>query len=281
MDLMSRSIGSGELLLVVLRLLEQRPMDAGELLAELNRALGWRDCPTPGAVLIALASLEEESLVEVAPRGRRDQYRITEGGGEAVRRRADVTVTPRAGRARRGGAASRRPAGHELEQVAILFTDVVRSTEMLDRLGDEAAHEIRRRHFELLREAVGAHGGREVKSLGDGLMVVFDSPQAAAVGALAMQRAVAACDDAVELRVGIAAGETVREDDDYFGRPVVVARRLCDAAGAGETLVSGSARGLVADSAVVREERHPLMLKGLSEPVTPIVLRARELAPAA
>jgi class 3 adenylate cyclase len=97
----------------------------------------------------------------------------------------------------------------------------------------------------------------------------------AAVAALAMQRAVAGCEDAVELRVGIASGETVREDDDYFGRPVVVAKRLCDAAGPGETLVAGPARGLMADAAVARESRGPLRLKGLSDPVTPTSLRAQ------
>lgn len=277
---MSPSIASAELLLVVLRLLEPRPIDARELLGELERLLGRRQRPTPGGVLIALACLEDEGLVQVATLGGRDQYRITDAGRSAMARRADVTVLPPSGRRGRARVATRRPAGQRLEQVAILFTDVVRSTEMLDRVGDEAAHEIRRRHFALLREAVGDHGGLEVKSLGDGLMVVFDGSQAAAACAIAMQRAVAACDDPVELRVGIAAGEVVREDDDYFGRSVVVARRLCDAADAGEVLVSGSARGLVADSAVDREERRPLLLKGLSEPVVPIVLRARELAPA-
>jgi class 3 adenylate cyclase len=156
----------------------------------------------------------------------------------------------------------------------VLFTDVVASTEMLDRLGDDAAHDVRRRHFELLRQAIRENEGREVKSLGDGLMVVFDTPQVAAVAALAMQRAVEECDDPIELRVGIASGETVREDDDYFGRPVVVAKRLCDVAAPGEALVAGPARGLMADASVEAESRAPLRLKGLSEPVTPTALRA-------
>jgi len=276
-----RSISSDESLLVVLRLLEQQPMSARELLRELDRLLHRRRGLEPGDVFVALASLEDEALVEVAPAEGREEYRITDAGGEAVARRVDVAVLPGPQGARRARLASRRAADRELEQVAILFTDVVRSTELLDRLGDEAAHEVRRRHFDLLRSAVHEHGGHEVKSLGDGLMIVFESPQTAAVGALAMQRAVGACDDALQLRVGIAAGEAVREDDDYFGRPVVVAKRLCDAAGAGEILVSGPARGLVADSAIAREQLGPLALKGLSEPVNPIVLRARELAPAA
>jgi DNA-binding PadR family transcriptional regulator len=202
-------VGS-ELLLVALRLLEQRPMDARDLLVELDRLFGPRDCPTPGSVLIALDALEAEALVEVAAHDGPAAYRITAAGGEAVARRAEVAVLPPSPRARRRGFTARAAPAHELEYVAILFTDVVQSTEMLDRLGDEATHGIRRRHFELLRRAIRDHRGREVKSLGDGLMVVFDSPQAAAVGALAMQRTVAACDDQVGLRVGIAAGEAVR-----------------------------------------------------------------------
>jgi class 3 adenylate cyclase len=276
----TRTISSDELLLVVLRLLEQRPMSVRELFGEIDRLLGRR-APRAGDVPIALASLEAELLVKTGRSAEREEYRVTEAGRKAVARRADVAVLPGVSRPRLPRLGSRRSPQCEVEQAAILFTDVVRSTELLDRLGDEAAHEVRRRHFDLLRSALRDHGGREVKSLGDGLMVVFDSTQAAAAGALAMQRAVDGCDDPVQLRVGIAAGEMVREDDDYFGRPVVVAKRLCDAAAGGEVLVSGPARGLAAaDPAIDHEQLEPLTLKGLSEPVTPTVLRAHQLAPA-
>jgi class 3 adenylate cyclase len=60
--------------------------------------------------------------------------------------------------------------------VALLFTDLVGSTELLDRLGDDAAEDLRRVHFSLLRQAVAATEGEEVKGMGDGLMVVFASP---------------------------------------------------------------------------------------------------------
>ena len=59
--------------------------------------------------------------------------------------------------------------------VTLLFTDLVASTELLARLGDDAAEEVRRSHFALLRQAIAETGGDEVKSLGDGLMVVFGS----------------------------------------------------------------------------------------------------------
>lgn len=247
-------------------------MGARDLLGEVDGLLGLQGRLTPGDVLIALASLEAEQLVEVEAVEAGDAYGVTPAGREAVARRADVAVQPRVDRSGRSAASPARSPVGELDRVAVMFTDVVGSTELLDRLGDEAAHELRRRHFGLLREAIGDHGGFEVKSLGDGLMVVFGAAGAAAACALDMQRAVAACDDGLELRVGIAVGETVREDDDHFGRPVVVARRLCDVAGAGEVLIV--APDLLADSDIDGDQLDPLVLKGLSEPVTATLLRA-------
>ena len=58
--------------------------------------------------------------------------------------------------------------------LSIVFTDVVGSTERLSRLGDEVAETLRRRHMAQLRGVIAAHGGREVKALGDGLMVASD-----------------------------------------------------------------------------------------------------------
>ena len=58
--------------------------------------------------------------------------------------------------------------------VAVLFCDVVGSTERLTRLGDEAGDEFRRRVFAELRRCVVESRGAEVKNLGDGLMVAFD-----------------------------------------------------------------------------------------------------------
>jgi class 3 adenylate cyclase len=284
---MFRSIATRDLLLVVLRLLEERAMTAGELLDGLERLLSPEARVRPGAVLIALSSLEAEGLVQVATEDGPAVYRVTPRGSEEVARRADVSVPSERQRPERFGPSlpgrrrrSRATPTPEIEQVAVMFTDVVGSTELLDRFGEDEAHALRRRHFELLRGPVGDHRGREVKNLGDGLMVVFQSPPTAAACGLEMQRAVGACEDPLQLRVGIAAGETVREEDDHFGRPVVVAKRLCDVADPGAVLVSGPVRGLLPDSAVERRPLGPLTLKGLSEPVTATLLRAHPLAAA-
>jgi class 3 adenylate cyclase len=157
--------------------------------------------------------------------------------------------------------------------VTLLFTDLVGSTELLARLGERAYEAARREHFALLRAAAGEHGGREVKSLGDGLMVAFSSARGAAACAVGMQRRIAARGAAREapalaLRVGLNAGEVIGAEDDYFGAPVVVAARLCDRAGAGKILASGVVRALVGEWP---EQRFlpagAMALKGFSEPV--------------
>ena len=69
--------------------------------------------------------------------------------------------------------------------VAVLFTDLVGSTETAARLGDDRADQLRQDHFALLREAIAATGGTEVKNLGDGLMVVFGAASDAVACAVA------------------------------------------------------------------------------------------------
>jgi DNA-binding NarL/FixJ family response regulator len=122
--------------------------------------------------------------------------------------------------------------------VTILFSDLVGSASLFSRHGDERADAVRREHFAALRVAVAEHGGREVKSTGDGLMAVFSSAVAAVRCAVDMQRATAAQSPALGLRIGLDAGEPLPDRGDLYGMPVIVASRLCDLAGAGEILVS-------------------------------------------
>src|SRR5213076_1557792 len=104
-------------------------------------------------------------------------------------------------------------------------TVMVGSTALSSSLAVDAADEVRRGHFSILRQAVAEAGGTEVKNLGDGLMVVFSSASAALSCAVAMQQGVEhdnrAREHSVGLRVGLSGGEVSREDDDYFGDPVV------------------------------------------------------------
>ncbi|HTT86712.1 MAG TPA: AAA family ATPase [Acidimicrobiales bacterium] len=158
------------------------------------------------------------------------------------------------------------------ENITVVFTDLVGSTELASALTPEAADELRRRHFSALRQAIALSSGSEVKNLGDGLMVVFPTASAALACAVAMQQAVHRDNLTTErplgLRVGLSAGEVTREADDYFGEPVIEASRLCARADAGRILASDLVRAMAG-----RRSRHTLIplgeleLKGLPEPI--------------
>jgi class 3 adenylate cyclase len=133
------------------------------------------------------------------------------------------------------------------DTVTFLFTDLVGSTEALTRLGDDAWDGLRREHFSILRRATAEHDGQEVKSLGDGLMIAFSSALNAVACAKRMQEQIAehGGDEAAGLRVGLNAGEVISAEGDYYGAPVVLAKRLCDRATPGQTLLSDVVRALV------------------------------------
>jgi len=158
------------------------------------------------------------------------------------------------------------------EHIIVLFTDLVGSTELATSLAPEAADELRHGHFSALRQAIAATGGTEVKNLGDGLMVVFPAASAALGCAVAMQQAVhrdnARADRPLGLRVGLSAGESTKEGEDYFGDPVIEAARLCARAEGGQILASDMVRVTAG-----RRSPHPftslgeLELKGLPEAI--------------
>jgi len=156
--------------------------------------------------------------------------------------------------------------------VTLLFTDQVGSTETLQRLGDEEGERLRRAHFGLLREAAALHGGEEVKNLGDGLMVAFVSAVDALACAITIQQAVhrARAGDELELSVciGLNVGEPIRDEGDYFGTPVVIAKRLCDAGAPGQILASELVRALAGTrGGFAYRALGAVALKGVAEPV--------------
>jgi class 3 adenylate cyclase len=161
--------------------------------------------------------------------------------------------------------------------VTVMFTDMVDSTGLSARLGQDLGDEVRRSHFAALRRATAQHDGREVKGLGDGIMVVFESASAALAAAVAAQQAIERQNDSmpepVGLRVGISAGEVTEEEGDLYGDSVVEASRLCAKAEGGHILVCALVRTLagrrVAFSFTALGQ---LELKGLPEPVEALQL---------
>jgi DNA-binding SARP family transcriptional activator/class 3 adenylate cyclase/tetratricopeptide (TPR) repeat protein len=156
--------------------------------------------------------------------------------------------------------------------VTLLFTDQVGSTATLQRLGDEEGERLRRAHFAMLREAATIHGGEEVKNLGDGLMVAFVSAVDAIACAITMQQAVrrarASGELAFAVRIGLNVGEPIRDEGDYFGTPVVIAKRLCDAGAPGQILASELVRALVGTrGGFTYRALGPVALKGVVDPL--------------
>jgi class 3 adenylate cyclase/tetratricopeptide (TPR) repeat protein len=169
------------------------------------------------------------------------------------------------------GAMTERPSG----LVTILFTDLVGSTELLSRAGDEEAQRVFRAHHDLLAETATAHGGEEVKWLGDGLMVAFPSAADAVRAAVAMQQASRrpVHGERLAIRVGLNAGEALRDAADWFGTPVVVARRLCDAADSGQVLCSQLVVSLLEGRAEFSFSDVGLLdLKGVPKPVAAVAV---------
>ncbi|GAC1535887.1 MAG: hypothetical protein NVS3B1_30130 [Marmoricola sp.] len=154
---------------------------------------------------------------------------------------------------------------------AIVVSDLVGSTEMRARIGEDAAEALRRDHDRLLTAAVLAAGGVVVKGLGDGLLARFNGAAEAVDAAVAIQQAsveLSRVHGPVALRVGAVLGDVTVEDGDVFGTPVIAASRLCGVAGDGEILVTEEVRKLGhGRGGHVFVDVGPVELKGLPEAV--------------
>ena len=141
--------------------------------------------------------------------------------------------------------------------VTVLFTDLANSAELLQQVDDERAQRILRVHYKLLKHTVAAHGAQEVKWLGDGLVTVFVSTADAVRCAIALQQAARrrVAGERLSVRVGLNVAEVLREETDYFGAPVAIARRLCQRAQGGQILCSGLVAGLLAGQQAFRVSR--------------------------
>lgn len=148
-----------------------------------------------------------------------------------------------------------RQSSPSKQSVTVLFTDLVGSTELAVELGASRGEALLREHLDTLSELVEQSGGRVVKLLGDGVMASFASASAAIDCAVAMQQTVARATRRrgrrLAIRVGVAAGDVI-VDDDLFGRPVVEAARLCSAARGGQILATDIAARLGADAPAQR-----------------------------
>ena len=154
--------------------------------------------------------------------------------------------------------------------VTIMFSDILDSTAMTERLGDQKAQQVLHAHNAVVRQQLAVHGGFEVKHQGDGFMLAFPSARRALQCALGVQRALAEyCkrhpESLIHVRVGLHTGEVIREGNDFFGKNVIMAARIADNAGGGEVLVSSILKQLTESSGDIEfDEGRDVELKGLS-----------------
>jgi len=161
--------------------------------------------------------------------------------------------------------------------VTLLFSDIEDYTGLLERLGDVAAHQLIQEHNAIVRAETHAHGGHEVELRGDGFLLAFAEPAAALRCAVALQQAFhqrnATAATPIRIRIGLHAGETIRDSDSFFGSSVVAAFRVADLAEGGEILVSQAMRTAVDAAEFAFDDGREVALKGFDRPQTVFSVR--------
>jgi class 3 adenylate cyclase len=166
---------------------------------------------------------------------------------------------------------AQHPRAHDNGLRTVVFTDIVGSTSLTQSLGDDGAMRLLLVHDRIVREAIAATEGREVKHTGDGIMAAFYSPVAAIRCAIQAQTALAAHnaehpDMAFHMRIGAAIGEPVERHNDLFGATVQLAARLCAHAEPAQILVSSVVADLCLGKGVMFHDLGSIALKGFDEP---------------
>ena len=167
-----------------------------------------------------------------------------------------------------GGAADARDPGIR----TVLFTDIVESTSLTQTLGDDVAMELLQIHDSVVRDALKALHGREIKHTGDGIMASFVSAAAAVRCAAQIQRELAQrageqSNHPVRVRIGGAAGEPVEHGNDIFGSTVQLAARLCSHAEPEQIVVSSVVADLCIGKGLMFRALGEVSLKGFDQPV--------------
>lgn len=145
--------------------------------------------------------------------------------------------------------------------VTLLFTDLVDSTVIANRLGDQEWRDLLSTHYEMIRRELERHNGREVNTTGDGLLATFDGPAGALRCASAIRSAAAR--QGLQIRASVHVGEVELVGTDVRGVAVHEAARIMNAAAAEEILLSSTTRALAGSAGLTFEERGTRELKGL------------------
>lgn len=153
--------------------------------------------------------------------------------------------------------------------ITLMFTDVESSTEMTARIGDEGWRDVVTEHHETVRTIASQHGGREIKSLGDGLMLAFISARRAIQAAIAIQQALVSATaegEPFKVRIGLNTGEVAHDQGDMLGSAVNAASRIATRAEGGQILAAEVVKQVAGTiPGVDFRDRGRVTLKGFSE----------------
>ncbi len=183
--------------------------------------------------------------------------------------RGDALLSPRVTRrligAFAGGEARGFPTGSSAERVlaTVMFSDIVSSTERAAEIGDRRWRDVLDRHDDLVRAELGAHGGREIKTTGDGFLALFDAPARAIRCAVAIRDRLRAV--GLEVRIGLHSGEVELRGSDVGGMAVNIGSRVAERGSSGDVVVSSTVRDLVAGSGIGFIDRGEQTLKGVPD----------------
>ena len=161
------------------------------------------------------------------------------------------------------GTEARVGPGSRSVLATILFTDIVDSTSRANEMGDKAWHELVKAHDATVRREIARFRGNEVKSLGDGFLVLFDGPARAIHCAQSITEAMAPL--GIKVRAGLHTGEVERTEVDVLGIAVHLAARIMDTASASEVIISRTVKDLIAGSGIAVDDAGEHSLKGIQE----------------
>jgi class 3 adenylate cyclase len=168
-----------------------------------------------------------------------------------------------------------RAAGPVRVAKTFMFTDIIKSTNLVEAMGDEAWDALLHWHNETLRSVFVAHNGTEVVSTGDGFFVDFETPEAALSCAVAIQRELAehrrAHGFAPQVRIGVHTSDATKVGSNFTGKGVHEAARIAALAEGGEILAS--TQTMVPRYSGTDPRR--VTLKGIAEPIEIVTVQWR------
>ena len=246
--------------------------DAAHALADLERARqAWQEIDAPYEVaelrlLLARAhnALGDRDAAAMEARTARDTFERlgAQSAAEAAGRLVGQFAAPL--------------ESHDRVRRAFMFTDIVKSTDLVSAIGDEAWEELLAWHDETLRTLFASKGGQVAHHTGDGFFVAFASSASALECAVEVQRALAehrrAHGFAPFVRIGVHSAEATRRGEDYSGGEVHKAARVAALAEGGEILATADTAANLGVEAFVLSEPRTVSLKGIPRPLEVVAI---------